>query len=203
MKHLIFLCVLLCPGAANSADIFWSPTSFEDGTPAIIYLTDESDKACPAMWYRAHAVNKKTGATNRDRLCWTSGISGGEILANRTTGATQALSPVGIVKSSQEGNPSLLNKFMRKHVSELIHRQQQINEVVHEEMRPPRTPEQIKQDEKYAADQAELSRQTEDRQEKENAAYEAKRELERRRLGDESVRDEPQPPALLRFLRGY
>lgn len=137
MKRLMLLAVLLRSFSANAADIFWSPTSFEDGSPAVIYLTDEINRACPAMWYRAHAINKKTHAVNRDHLCWTLDPSGTSILTNRTTGVSQALSPVGFVRGSQDGSPSLFNNFMRQHISAMRQREQQIQATIDEEMPPP------------------------------------------------------------------
>lgn len=216
----MFLSVL-CAGAAHSADLFWSPTSFEDGTPAMMYLTNETDHSCPAMWYRAHAVNKKTHAVNRDSLCWTIDPSGVDILANRTTGATQILSPVGFVKGSQDGSPSLFDKFIRQHTRSLIERQQQIQATIDEEIQPRapmtqpeknmyeythghpyvdnRTPEQIKkaelQDEKDTAARAERNKQEQAREEKKandhNSALNG------------SAPVTPPIPAWIRFLGGH
>ena len=48
MKRLILLAALLCSTGVIATNMYWSPTTFEDGTPAVIYLTDELSNACPS-----------------------------------------------------------------------------------------------------------------------------------------------------------
>lgn len=112
MKKILFLMLLLCSGGAQATNIMYGATEFSDGTPALLFLTDEQTGPCKGLWYTAHMGTKEDQYQNRDKMCWTSDYGQVTTILIPRTGAIQRTGQLfGLVQGNQKSAMKVINRL--------------------------------------------------------------------------------------------